>query len=279
MPSKLDSSPRLAKITAIAYGASNPALDRVVQDAARLTRSPIAIVTLVAKNIQHLRASVGLPRDLEVSRATSRCDSFCQFVVETGSAFLVRDSWTDNRVPKKLVEVYGIRAYAGVPLYVDREVVGSLCVIDTEPRDFDGGVVHLLSSLAATVSHALEAEWRERLVSGVENPARVTMEAAALTRLDEARAAGDLSPELADRGRSVLGELENAIAATAVQLPPPLRAAVDECLAAIPAEKRSFALAHMALKTDFARLLRDPSQASLLEERVRSALATLRYDG
>ncbi|WP_437911438.1 GAF domain-containing protein [Sorangium sp. So ce302] len=132
-------------------------LDACVERAAELARAPMALVSLVVRHIQLFRAHRGLPPDLCVSCATSRSSSFCQLVVRNEEPLVVEDAVHDERVPKELVERYGIRAYAGVPVRVRRHVVGSLCVIDLVPRTFEPGVVEGLHRLAAEVGTRLEA--------------------------------------------------------------------------------------------------------------------------
>ncbi|WP_441293011.1 GAF domain-containing protein [Sorangium sp. KYC3313] len=132
-------------------------LDACVERAAELARAPMALVSLVVRHIQLFRAHRGLPPDLCVSCATSRSSSFCQLVVRHEQPLVVEDAVHDERVPKELVERYGIRAYAGVPVRVRRHVVGSLCVIDLVPRSFEPDVVEGLHRLAAEAGARLEA--------------------------------------------------------------------------------------------------------------------------
>jgi GAF domain-containing protein len=117
---------------------------------------PMALVSIIMGHIQYFRASVGLPPDLELSRATSRSCSFCQFVVINEGPLVISDAAWDTRIPQDLVERYGIRAYVGVPLSDDGHVVGSLCALDVHPRSIDDYIVHALEGLARRVSSRLE---------------------------------------------------------------------------------------------------------------------------
>ncbi|WP_437734153.1 GAF domain-containing protein [Sorangium sp. So ce1335] len=158
-------------------------LDACVARAARLARAPIALVSLVVRHIQLLRAHHGLPLELAVSCATSRSNSFCQLVVRDEAPLLVEDALRDERVPKELVEHYGIRAYAGVPVRVRGHAIGSLCVLDVVPRRFDPRAVDGLEQLAIEVAGRLSdlverdaplgsADVQERLVR-IEQATRV----------------------------------------------------------------------------------------------------------
>ncbi|WP_437577385.1 GAF domain-containing protein [Sorangium sp. So ce887] len=158
-------------------------LDACVARAARLARAPIAFVSLVIRHIQLLRAHHGLPLELAVSCATSRSNSFCQLVVRDEVPLIVDDALRDERVPKELVESYGIRAYAGVPVRVRGHAIGSLCVLDVVPRRFDPRAIDGLEQLALEVAGRLSdlverdaplgsADVQERLVR-IEQATRV----------------------------------------------------------------------------------------------------------
>lgn len=274
MVAKLDSTSRLAKLTpAVLSTAANPVLDKAVTDARTLAQTSSSIITLVAKNVQFFRASTGLPADLEVSRATSRCDSFCQFVVKSEGAFVVFDSLEDMRVPRRLVDAYGIRAYCGVPVRIENEVVGSLCVFDDKPRDFDGRVVDGLSSIADVVSDELWREWRGHI--GTSTDGQLTTESGALLRLANAKADGTLAANLVERGRLALDELEGALKKAVLAAPESIRIHILAFLDTMPEASRSFALAKLVLMTNFPSSTADEAT---LRDVVRSAIAKLGRD-
>jgi hypothetical protein len=131
-------------------------LDECVREAARRAGTPTATVSIIMGHIQYFRASVGLPADLELSRATSRSCSFCQFVVVDEAPLVIPAAASDARIPQELVERYGIKAYAGVPVWDGGQVVGTLCVIDTKPRPFDAATIKAIEGVAARVSRRLE---------------------------------------------------------------------------------------------------------------------------
>lgn len=131
-------------------------LEDIVQSAARDLGAPIALVSLVLDHVQFFKAHVGLPADLEAARGTAREASFCQFVTSSGEAFTVEDTLKDDRVPKQLVDAYGLRAYLGFPVVVEGTVVGSLCVLDTKPRTFDETQRHALEHLSRVATQRLQ---------------------------------------------------------------------------------------------------------------------------
>ncbi|MDC0679894.1 GAF domain-containing protein [Sorangium atrum] len=154
----LNDPARLAELRgAVLRADADAILDACVVRAAKLARSPIAVVSLLVRHVQLLRAQYGLPLELAVSCATSRSNSFCQLVVLDEVPLIVDDALRDERVPKELVESYGIRAYAGVPVRAHGHVLGALCVLDVVPRRFDQRIVGALEQLAIDVSGRLSA--------------------------------------------------------------------------------------------------------------------------
>ena len=146
-------------------------LQECVAVAAQETGAPIALVSLVLERTQFFRAQHGLPKDLAVSRATDRDLSFCQFVVRDESLFEVNDATTDQRVPQDLVERYNVKAYLGVPVVANRQVVGSLCVIDTVARKFSEQERSALIELGKRASERLQflADVRKKRNTGTED--------------------------------------------------------------------------------------------------------------
>lgn len=164
MVDRVDALGRDSKhIEALAHASLDESIDeqlqQVVHQAAGELGTPIALVSLVLDRLQFFQAHVGLPEDLADARATDRDVSFCQFVVRDGAPFVVHDTTNDTRVPKNLVQRFGIRAYLGVPVRARGETVGSLCVMDLEPHRFSEAQSRRLSTMADTVSYRLAELW------------------------------------------------------------------------------------------------------------------------
>lgn len=130
-------------------------LQAVVESAARAAGTPIALISLIMRRTQLFRAQVGLGGELALASGVDRCVSFCQFVVRDRAPFTVEDARLDDRVPQQLVDSHGIRAYLGVPVDVDGQTVGALCVADTVPRVFGAAEREALLALAALASRRL----------------------------------------------------------------------------------------------------------------------------
>jgi len=127
--------------------------DRFTRLAARLFDVPIALVSLVDQDRQWFKSRQGL----EASE-TSRKISFCGHAILKEGPLVVPDSLRDGRFadnPLVLGEP-GIRFYAGQPVHAsDGSRVGTLCIIDNQPRDFSSGDQALLADLAAMVDREL----------------------------------------------------------------------------------------------------------------------------
>src|SRR5262245_25755711 len=134
--------------------------DRILQEcadlAAKRAEAPVAMVSFVMKRIHLFRAAVGLPPELQATRAAARSRSFCQFVVRAEAPFIVTDSKGDARIPRRLLEVYPVASYAGVPIRVRGQVLGALSVADEVPRRWSLELLEVLRGLADRVSRRLE---------------------------------------------------------------------------------------------------------------------------
>lgn len=195
----------------------DPELQRLVARAADVSGFPIALVSLVVNQIQFFRAQVGLPPDLEASRATDRCTSFCQYVVAGDQPLRIEDSWLEPALPTDLVERYGIRAYVGFPLHVAGKTVGTFCVIDIRPGQLKPAQIEELSRLAQAASARLEAlagKWAPPATVAEEKSHRAWMavaESQSLMSLSEQFAAGKLTFEEFQRGLGALATLAGAL--------------------------------------------------------------------
>ncbi|SFT66673.1 GAF domain-containing protein [Halomonas saccharevitans] len=146
---------RLAALEALGVmdSARDAGFDQLVELAQEFFEVPIALVSLVAEDRQWFKACVGL----EV-RETSREVSFCAHAVAALQPLVVPDAREDVRFKDNplVTGEPGIRFYAGHPLFPDGEhAVGTLCLIDTHPREFSARDRRLLGRLAGQVEALL----------------------------------------------------------------------------------------------------------------------------
>src|SRR5690349_21402929 len=143
-----DEAERLAALQSYDILDSGPeqAYDDLVRIAAHLLEMPIALVSLVDAERQWFEARIGLD-----ATETSREISFCGHAVVERRSLVVPDALADPRfVDNPLVTgPPHVRFYAGAPLRgPDGHVLGTLCVIDHEPRSMSPAKLELLEALA-----------------------------------------------------------------------------------------------------------------------------------
>lgn len=129
------------------------AFERMTQLARDLFDVPIALVSLVDEERQWFKSHQGL----EICE-TSRELSFCAHAVAIDAPLIIEDTLHDERfIDNPLVEgLPRIRFYAGYPLRpTDGMAIGTLCLIDRQPRDFSPRDLKLLESLAGQVEELL----------------------------------------------------------------------------------------------------------------------------
>jgi DNA-binding response OmpR family regulator len=135
-------------------GGPEQQLNELTRRAAALFDVPVALVTLVDREAQWIKASCGLPE----LRHTSREVSFCAHLLCRQGPMIVPDTLLDERFADNPV-VSGaprIRFYAGAPLTTaDGTCVGSLCLIDSRPRQLDDRELKILAALGERVQQVL----------------------------------------------------------------------------------------------------------------------------
>lgn len=123
--------------------------DRVVRFAAEELGMPIALVSLIDTDRQWFKARYGM-----ATSETPRDISFCGHAILQPELMVVEDATLDARFADNpfVTGPTHVRFYAGAPLNAPSgECVGTLCVIDTEPRRIDAmdrAVLHALRNLA-----------------------------------------------------------------------------------------------------------------------------------
>jgi len=130
--------------------------DDITKLAAEICQTPISIISLIDENRQWFKSKVGIDGIDE----TSRIDSFCAHAInEPNVPLVVADTRKDERFfdnPFVIGEPF-VNSYAGVPLLDSNGfAVGSLCVIDNQPRTLDEYQLQSLKKLANQVSKMLE---------------------------------------------------------------------------------------------------------------------------
>lgn len=138
------------------------AYDDIVRLASVLCGAPIALVSLIDRDRQWLKARVGF----ELAE-TPRSAAFCDHVVRNPEQLMeIPDATRDPRFQDNpfVTGPDQVRFYAGMPLVTPSgAAVGTVCVLDREPRDLTDTQREALASLARLTMNLLEARHRERV--------------------------------------------------------------------------------------------------------------------
>jgi hypothetical protein len=129
--------------------------DDIVKLASEICHTPISTITLVDKDRQWFKSKIGLDFS-EGARDTS----FCAHTLNNPrEMMIVSDSLEDDRFydNPNVIGHPNVRCYVGVPLVdPNGHALGSLCVIDNQPRNLDNFQLLALEKLANQVINLLE---------------------------------------------------------------------------------------------------------------------------
>ena len=133
--------------------------DEVVHAAAEQFDVPIALFSLVDEDRQWFKSSHGF-----AYAETERTGAFCAHTVAIDAPLVIEDARTHLLFADSLLVKAPphIVFYAGVPVRASGgEPLGALCLLDTEPRNFEIADLSALISMARRIESALEARQRE----------------------------------------------------------------------------------------------------------------------
>ncbi len=157
-----------------------PAFDDLASLAAEICEAPIAVVNLIAKDRQWFKAEVGLG-----VRETPLASSFCAHAILQDDFLQVPDATLDPRFDCNplVTGAPGLRFYAGALLKSDEGLpIGTLCVLDTRPRQLGEWQVTALQRLARQVMSQFELRLALRARTESEERLRFLDRLAEVTR-------------------------------------------------------------------------------------------------
>ncbi|WP_181700564.1 GAF domain-containing protein [Chthonobacter albigriseus] len=137
----------------VLYTEHEPVFDAICRRAAEHFGAPMAAITLVDREGQWFKAECGLGID-----GTPRDVAFCAYAILSDQVMVVPDARVDSRFAENpLVTGHpNIVFYAGAPLVYGENIrLGSICIIDTEPRQFTLDDEDMLTDFADEVAGEL----------------------------------------------------------------------------------------------------------------------------
>ncbi len=144
--------------------------------AAAYLDTPIALISLVDESRQWFKSRQGIDAE-----ETPRELSFCAHAIMENDVFIVGDATKDDRFSTNplVTENPNIRFYAGAPL-IDKNGfrLGTLCAIDSKPREISEREERVLKKLAALVIEQFEARRTNILLQDQQKELEIAKRAA-----------------------------------------------------------------------------------------------------
>jgi GAF domain-containing protein len=135
-------------------------LDAITSLAALLLKAPVALISLVDVDRIWFKSRVGM----EISEIVRR-PGLCSSAIEVEGVYVVSDAATDPRVSDNPLAAgeFRFRFYAAAPLRTSGGYqLGTLCVLDRDPREADPEDLALLETLAGLVMEQMELRFATR---------------------------------------------------------------------------------------------------------------------
>lgn len=149
---------RVLDLTGLVDSEPEQHLDRWTQVTAEALGAPVALISLVDDRRQFFKSIFGLKGQAAVERGMPVANSVCPYVVAAGSPAAVDDarllvSPDGNAL---IGDLLGVVAYAGAPIVVHGQTVGTLCVTDAEARSWTAAELRLLDKLAQGLAYEIQ---------------------------------------------------------------------------------------------------------------------------
>ncbi|UKT66137.1 PAS domain-containing protein [Pedobacter mucosus] len=136
------------------YKIANTQTEKAFDDLAKLTCGifgvPISLITFIDEQTVCFKANVGFGNETSEPRKYSICDQ----TLQSDGVTVVEDV---HQIPKFVGNEFGIRFYAGAPLVTsDGHKIGTICIMDYQPSEFDGKKQEILIGLAEVTMDRVE---------------------------------------------------------------------------------------------------------------------------
>lgn len=179
------------------------AFDRITSIAAKLLKVPIAIVSLVDSDRIWFKSHYGLK-----VRQIDRTPGLCASAILSKEVYTITDASKDVRslTNPLVVGELGLRFYAAAPLQThDGYKLGTLCVIDKQPRSISEEEKSILTDLATVVIDEMELRLAARKVAQLNAELAQAKEAAEVANNAKSAFIANMSHELRSPLNAILG--------------------------------------------------------------------------
>ncbi len=203
---------------------SENTFDKIATLAAQIFNTPIAQVTFVDRERVFFKSNIS-PL---AATAIDRKDSFCSIAILNPHITLFEDLSTIPELANNpfVTMENGVRFYAGAPLKTTEGYqLGTLCVLDTNPRNVSAQQLAMLETLSSIVMDELElrlttrkalrtqTDMMNRVVHDLKNPnTTITLSAELIKRkADDPKIVSDFADRIKTAANHVLTNLNNLL--------------------------------------------------------------------
>lgn len=133
------------------------ALDKLAETARRMFNVPVVLISLVDKDVDIVKAQLGVPDPFLTNNSITAKPSFCQLTIAQSKPVVINDAllYPTLRLFPAVSEM-GVRAHLGIPLMLDGQAIGNCCVIDYKPREWTDQDIQNLTEIAARAEEEIK---------------------------------------------------------------------------------------------------------------------------
>ena len=127
------------------------AFDDLTEFASKVLEVPYVFINLIDEKRQWAKSAAGIARE---AAGCDRNDSLCNLAIQKTAPLIIPDAQADDRFSDVgcVCNPPNVRFYAGMPIINENGyALGTVCVVDFEPRDFSYDKIELLKSIARQV--------------------------------------------------------------------------------------------------------------------------------
>jgi signal transduction histidine kinase len=146
---------------------SNPSFDRITKLAAKLFHVPIAMISLVDTDRIWFKSRFGI----DIAQI-DRSLGLCSLAIQSDDIYLMEDAIKNSLTATNpyVSGQCGLRFYAAAPLKVKGGYnIGTLCIVDRKPRQFEESQKEILHDLAEILVNQIEFRLATKLATEQQN--------------------------------------------------------------------------------------------------------------